>query len=142
MGGNMELNDMLSKGAKAQSAQELKEIAAMQDWHMTDEEAGAYFDELKKHGFQPQGELSDDELDDVSGGGCYSKGQLVVSALHSCDKFECKCGRRVNNHTYELMGDNKGHCRYCGVGQKCGNCKHCSYERGLWLCNHPQKIRK
>ena len=44
----MEIKDMIAKGAQAQSAQELKELAAKEDWQMSDEEAASYFEELKE----------------------------------------------------------------------------------------------
>ena len=68
----MEIKDMIAKGAQAQSAQELKELAAKEDWQMSDEEAASYFEELKELTSEKKtGELNDDELDNVSGGGCY-----------------------------------------------------------------------
>ena len=66
----MEIKDMIAKGAQAQSAQELKELAAKEDWQMSDEEAASYFEELKELTSEKKtGELNDDELDNVSGGG-------------------------------------------------------------------------
>ena len=44
----MEIKDMIAKGAQAQSAQELKELAAKEDLQMSDEEAASYFEELKE----------------------------------------------------------------------------------------------
>ena len=53
---------------------------------LTEESAKAYLDLL-----HPQtGELSDDELDNVAGGGCHNGGRLVVSAMHYCDEWRCK----------------------------------------------------
>ena len=135
----MELSEMISKGIKAQSVQELKEIAAEQDWDMTDEEATAYFDELQKYETKASGELSDDELDDVSGGGCYKGKRLVVTTMHSCMEWSCKCGNPSNMTPSELV--NLGRCPKCRRGKTCGNCKYCSYEKGLWLCNNPKNMK-
>lgn len=78
----MEIKDMIAKGAQAQSAQELKELAAKEDWQMSDEEAASYFEELKELTSEKKtGELNDDELDNVSGGGCYKYNRLVVTTL-------------------------------------------------------------
>ena len=69
------------------------------------------------------GELSDDELNNVAGGGCYTKdGRLVVSALHICDDFS---GRN---------GVKRG-----GEYADCCSCIFCTYEKGLWLCNRKTK---
>lgn len=131
----MELNEMISKGIKAQSVQELKEIAAEQDWDMTDEEATAYFDELQNCAAQDSGELSDDELDDVSGGGCHTKdGRLVVTVLHSCGHFTCK---NCYNTAHLLRGAENGRCKRCRTSAYCKNCAYCIYEGGKWLCGQP-----
>ena len=69
----MTTEEMIEKGKTAKSAEELKELAKQEEWNMTDEEATAYFDELQNCASQASGELSDDELDDVSGGGCQTE---------------------------------------------------------------------
>ena len=94
----------------------------------------AYFDELHK-----TDELSDDELDNVAGGGCHKgDGRLVVTINYGCGNWACKyCGqlapdprcRRCPNHSYNLTPPNTP-----GI---CNTCKHMSYEKGLWLCNRP-----
>ena len=130
---------MIAKGAQAQSAHELKELAAKEDWQMSDEEAASYFEELKKLTSEKKtGELNDDELDNVSGGGCYKDNRLVVTTFNWCDEFACKCGgsgRIVN----DLNSSDSGNCKRCRKRVKCGHCKYCSYEKGLWLCNNPKK---
>ena len=49
-------------------------MAVKENWNISDEEANAYFDELQKYKTPNMGALSDDELDDVSGGGCHKAG--------------------------------------------------------------------
>ena len=34
-----------------------------------------------------------------------------------------------------------GKCSVCGKLSNCNNCYWCSYEKGLWLCNNPEKKR-
>lgn len=136
----MEIKDMIAKGAQAQSAQELKELAAKEDWQMSDEEAASYFEELKELTSEKKtGELNDDELDNVSGGGCYKGKRLVVTTMHSCMEWSCKCGNPSNMTPGELV--NLGRCPKCRRGKTCGNCKYCSYEKGLWLCNNPKNMK-
>ena len=136
----MEIKDMIAKGAQAQSAQELKELAAKEDWQMSDEEAASYFEELKELTSEKKtGELNDDELDNVSGGGCYKDNRLVVTTMHSCMEWSCKCGNPSNMTPGELV--NLGRCPKCRRGKTCGNCKYCSYEKGLWLCNNPKNMK-
>ena len=113
--------------------EELAAFAAENGIEFNEEQAKAYFDEMHK-----TGELSDDELDNVAGGGCNkSDGRLIVTIGHSCGNWACKyCGLKVDpnshrcpNHAYELM--------LLQAPGICKNCKYMSYEKGMWLCNHP-----
>ena len=63
----MELNkELLAKAKEAKTPEELIALAKENGMELTEESAKAYLDLL-----HPQtGELSDDELDNVAGGGC------------------------------------------------------------------------
>lgn len=135
----MDINEMIMKGKSANTVEELKEMAVKENWNISDEEANAYFDELQKYKTPNMGELNDDELDDVSGGGCYKGKRLVVTTMHSCMEWSCKCGNPSNMTPGELV--NLGRCPKCRRGKTCGNCKYCSYEKGLWLCNNPKNMK-
>ena len=135
----MTTKEMIEKVKTANTVEELKELAKQDEWDMTDEEANAYFEEVQKYKTQSTGELSDDELDDVSGGGCYKGKRLVVTTMHSCMEWSCKCGNPSNMTPAELV--NLGRCPKCRRGKTCGNCKYCSYEKGLWLCNNPKNMK-
>lgn len=135
----MDINEVIMKGKEANTVEELKEMAVKENWNISDEEANAYFEELQKYKTQSTGELSDDELDDVSGGGCYKGKRLVVTTMHSCMEWSCKCGNPSNMTPAELV--NLGRCPKCRRGKTCGNCKYCSYEKGLWLCNNPKNMK-
>lgn len=123
-------HEMLQKVKTAGSVAELIAIAEENGVEMTEEEAKNYYAQLNPS----SGELSDDELDNVAGGGCHKgDGRLVVTSLYHCGNFACKlCGKGcVHNHT---AAD--------GIGSKqidpaCVWCQYCSVEKGLWLCNHP-----
>ena len=118
----MEMNrELIAKAKATESPEELMALAKENDIELTEENAKAYFEQLNP----PKGELSDAELDNIAGGGCYSKdGRLVVSALHKCNNFSGIRGIRNNDEYAE-----------------CCNCRHCSYEKGLWLCNYPDNRR-
>ena len=135
----MDINEMIMKGKEANTVEELKEMAVKENWNISDEEANAYFDELQKYKTPNIGELSDDELDNVSGGGCYKGKRLVVTTMHSCMEWSCKCCNPSNMTPAELV--NLGRCPKCRRGKTCGNCKYCSYEKGLWLCNNPKNMK-
>ena len=65
----MELNkELLEKAKSAKNAEELLELAKAEGVELTEEGAAEYFESLHK-----TGELADEELDNVSGGGCNSK---------------------------------------------------------------------
>ena len=57
--------ELLEKAKTAKTAEELLELAKTENIELTENEAEKYFAELHKNG-----ELSDNELDNVSGGGC------------------------------------------------------------------------
>ncbi len=128
--------EIIEKAKAVKTAEELLALAKENSIEMTEEEAKAYFAQLNP----VSGELSDDELDNVAGGGCYKGDRLIVTVANSCEYWTCKkCG-------LGSLGDTSLHsCRegFWGTGESatvvCNDCKYMSYENGLWLCNHPKK---
>lgn len=128
--------EMIQKAKTAKSVEELQALAKENGWELTEEEASAYYEQLHAK----TGELEDDELDKVAGGGCHKKdGRLIVTIYNACDKWACeRCGGNEKN-----FWDEHG----CGPIKNgmysytrrfiCNSCKYMSYEKGLWLCNHP-----
>ena len=117
--------ELFEKAKAAKSAEELLSLAKANGVELTEEEAAEYFAQLNK-----SGEISDEELDNVAGGGCHKKdGRLVVSMMYSCGQFICKsCGR---------PGEHKHHVgNIVTIYPSCELCKYCSYEKGLWICNN------
>lgn len=136
--------EMMEKVRGAKSAEELLAMAkeiGMEDF--TEESAKAYFALL-----QPKsGEVADDELANVTGGGCYNKGELVVSLMTTAckDEYVCKhCGAGVAA-SYQTQHGIAHACPKASSGManylcnSCRNCKYIKYERGLWLCSNPKK---
>ena len=107
--------ELLEKAKKAESAEALQALAKENNYDMSAEEAEAYFAKLHK-----SGELSDEELENVSGGGCRHDGHLVVTMLHSCDQW-----KRRKDDPFSA--------------KTCNMCYYCHYEKGLWLCYNPNK---
>ena len=129
----MELNkELLAKAKNAKTPEELIALANENGMEMTEESAEAYYNLL-----HPQnGEVSDDELDNVAGGGCHNGGKLVVSVMHYCDEWRCKDdGTHCDIHGILV------NCNPCRVAAYCFSCKYCSYEKGLWLCNNPVNMK-
>ena len=87
--------DLIAKAKQANSVEELMALAKENGYPVDEKEAEFYFGKIHK-----TGELSDDELDNVAGGGC---------GPNRC-KF---CGGDLNaveNHTYPKTLI----CPYCG----------------------------
>ena len=124
--------ELLTKAKAAETAEELLTLAKENGMELTEAEAKTYFDLL-----HPQtGELSDDELDNVAGGGCHNGGRLVVSVMHCCDEWRCK----DDGSQYGIYGMLVC-CITCGVDAYCRSCQYCTYEKGLWLCNNPVNMK-
>ena len=120
--------EMIEKAKEAKSAEELIALAKDNGVEMTADEAATYFAQLNPK----SGELDDDELDAVAGGGC-SDGRRVVDMGGRChSSFECKNGCGHNVDTIEEK------CRVCGVEWRCYNCVSVSFEGGKMYCNNPK----
>ena len=125
----MEMNkELLAKAKETKTPEELMAFAKENNMEMTEESAKAYFDLIHPK----TGELSEDELNNVSGGGCHADdGREIVTVGHGCTGFECKkCGGHYVTTTLGAAVCNK-----CGCFSVCNNCKYCTYEKALWLCN-------
>ena len=129
----MELNkELLAKAKEAKTPEELLTLAKENGMELTEAEAKTYFDLL-----HPQtGELSDDELDNVAGGGCHNGGRLVVFVMHYCDEWRCK----YDGSQWVIDGMLEC-CKTCRVAAFCRSCQYCTYEKGLWLCNNPVNMK-
>ena len=61
--------EMIAKAKEAKTVEELIALAKENGVELTEEDAKMYFEQLNAK----KGELSDDELDAVAGGGCETK---------------------------------------------------------------------
>ncbi len=124
----MEMNKkLLVKAKEAKSAEELMALAKENGVEMTEESANAYLDLLHPE----TDELSEEELNNVSGGGCKKGDETVVSALHSCSKWRCwSCGEKYRKSAIGKW------CSKCGELAVCSQCIFNKYEKGLWLCTY------
>ncbi|MDE7399064.1 MAG: hypothetical protein K2N06_05995 [Oscillospiraceae bacterium] len=127
--------ELMAKARQAKSVEELLALAKENEIELSENEAKAYFEQLNK-----SGEISDEELDNVSGGGChYKDGPLVVTHGNSCDNWACKyCGEAFHwPHTCPAYPE--GH-NMKGYG--CSNCYYMVYEHALLLCNNPARWKR
>ena len=81
----MEINtELIAKARTAKSPEELLALAKENGIELTEETAKMYFGQL----YPKTGELDDDELDNVAGGGCYSQGgRLKTTSGYRCKHF-------------------------------------------------------
>lgn len=77
--------ELIEKAKAAKTPEELMALAKENDIELTGEEAKACFDRLHPR----TGELSDEELDNVAGGGCHSSnGNLMTTCGYKCKHYE------------------------------------------------------
>ena len=83
--------EMIEKAKAANTVEELLTLAKDNNIEMTEESAKAYFAQLNP----ASGELSDDELDDVSGGGCGKSNNSTPAEPTTVTKYCDGCGQTV-----------------------------------------------
>ena len=122
-------NELVEKAKKAASAEELRTLAGQNGMELSASEAAGYFSQLNK-----RGELSDEELSNVAGGGCQVHGAVQPNAtIEVGDKFRrkdcatkkfavCSCGNDVFRATAVTHNyDSARPCiHYEGVCTRCG----------------------
>lgn len=130
-GKHMENNftpEQIEMARTAKSPEELLYLAKESGVELSEEQANTYFEQLNK-----SGEMSDNELNNVSGGACGPPlPPNCVDANHSCDKWVCEhCGKpkdavsRIHFHnTFPIY-------------RHCDSCKYSSFDNPRYLCNHP-----
>lgn len=89
----MELNqELIQKAKAAKTPEELMALAKENGVEMTGESANTYFEQLNP----TADELSDEELDNVAGGGCQDVNRkLDVTVNPKCDDLR---GKKDNGH--------------------------------------------
>ena len=134
--------EMITKAKEAKTVEELMALAKENGIELNEEDAKLCFEQLNAK----KGELSDDELSDVSGGGCETKvdGKTYTVVTNGC---KCFTGQYLSNFkigytTVEttVRHDNAA-LRYlwlpgpnsCNDG-KCGSCAHLGFKGGIGYC--------
>ena len=130
----MDQKELFEKAKAAASAQDLLTLAKENGVELTEEEAADYFAQMHK-----SGELSDEELDHVAGGGCHKKdGRLIVTMFYSCSGFTCMyCGKQSMEEHRHAINLPSGQFNRITVTPMCNYCKYFKTERGLRVCNNP-----
>lgn len=97
--------ELLEKAKQAKSAEEILVLAKENGMEVTREQAAAYYAQLNP----VSGELSDDELDNVAGGGCGGSNTDYLDDLYGgecvyCPKHKCsKCGSQYGIYNCLLV---------------------------------------
>ena len=119
----LEINEeIIDKAKQAKTVEELITLAKQHDFQLTEEEAAEYFEALN----QKTGELSDEELDNVAGGGCRdTSGLLKVTPFYKCGLWQDKLGFRPRE-----------------MGAGCIDCKHVFSYKIVYYCTHPDNIKR
>lgn len=129
--------EIIAKAKQAKTPEELYEMAKEVGREMTEESAKEYFAMLHPK----TGELGDDELDNVAGGGCGTPkdDRMVVTPKTSCYHFSCKYDEwpRGTDMSKISSGILDYYCVKCYKSAYCSNCRYMVYENGKNRCNHP-----
>ncbi len=111
--------ELLEKARTAGSPEELAALARENGYELTEESADEYFARLNKGG-----ELSDDELDNVAGGGCDRNNDPAVVIANRCNDWECiLCGGRITPGT-TVHGDHNCPGTNILIDISCNRCKY------------------
>lgn len=130
-------SELIEKAKQAKSPEELLAFAKENEIELTEDEAKAYFEQLNK-----LGELSDDELDNVAGGGCYKDDYLVVTPTYGCKEWRCwKCKAPKDELPYTCYDGT----HWVACASHSSHCKDCTFygeKSGLLICTNPLKKKK
>lgn len=130
--------ELLRKAKEAEDEKELIEMAEKEGIGLTEEAASSLFKRLHS----PEGELPDDELGDIAGGGCITKicGMEFTTVSSACN---CFTGKFKHNKDGEVRADNYQYRKYWYTFSSTGQCGHCMYlefKNGtLGYCGHTGK---
>ena len=114
----MEINqELLAKAKEAKTVEELMALAKENNIELTEEKAKEYFSKLHSE----TGEISDDELDNVSGGGCLSDDpyDTCMADGYCLSDYVCsRCGKRGIDFSTGVL-----RCSGCFASDpRCRNC--------------------
>lgn len=133
-------NEMIEKLKGAKSAEELFKMLKEAGIEIDKEESKLYFEHLN---FK-SGELDDDDLDNVSGGGCRTKsGRTIVTNHCKCftgmweDNLITSPDDYIRTTSRYYVNDNEflRDVWYVNKSNRCGSCKWLAFEGGTGVCS-------
>ena len=137
--------EMIEKAKVAKTAEELYEIAKANGVDLTADEAATYFAQINPK----SGELDDDDLDAVAGGGC-EKNEKEIIASSSDNLQPCwTCSKCGNNTSIKRdwvpstggcsMAGIPTYCGVCGERAWCSTCQFCERRSDGYWCINPNR---
>ena len=135
--------EMITKAKEVKTVEELIALAKENGVELNEEDAKMYFEQLNAK----KGELSDDELDAVAGGGCETKVDgkeyTVVTSPCKCFTGQYLCNYEMRDGYWQLT-DRLDHwetrqwwLETSGLDErnnKCGSCAHLGFKGGIGYC--------
>ena len=132
--------EQIQKARTAGSAEELLEMAKAEGIELTLEQAQESFTQLNP----PQGELADEELSNVAGGGCGTAigthEYTVVTSCHRCGRYVTGYWENSDGEVMFSWGDNPGLRKtwyQCSSDGQCGRCRHLKFKGSTGVCDIP-----
>ena len=138
--------EIIEKAKAAKSVEELLEIAKANNIEMIEDEAKTYFAQLNPK----SGEIDDDDLDAVAGGGCKSKssGRIIVTSGCKCFTGQYQLNASIPEdefgrtsplirRNYFVRNDNfelRDTWCYFASRRTCGWCIHLGFENCTGVC--------
>ena len=135
--------EMITKAKEVKTVEELIALAKENGVELNEEDAKMYFEQLNAK----KGELSDDELDAVAGGGCETKVDgkeyTVVTSPCKCFTGQYLCNYEMRDGYWRLKDrfDNydkrQTWLETSGRDErnnKCGSCAHLGFKGGIGYC--------
>ena len=123
--------ELIEKAKSAKTPEELLSLAKENGIELTEESAQAYFNKLHPK----TGELADEELDNVAGGGCFGSDpyDTCMADGYCLSDYVCsRCGARGIDHSTGVLRcsgcfANDPRCRNCvnSIGDKSGSVLKC-----------------
>lgn len=111
--------ELMEKAKAAKSAEELLSLAKENGIELAAEQANAYFERINA-----SGELNDEELENVAGGGCDKNYDPAVVIANRCNDWECiLCGGRITPGT-TVNGDHNCPGTNILIDISCSRCKY------------------
>ena len=130
--------ELLAKAKEAKDEKELYEMAKKEGIDLTEDSVKSLYKRLHS-----EGELSDDDLDSVSGGGCQTKinnhNFTVVSSACNCFTGKYREAGYNERNRYDNEGY-RGYWRTFSSPGQCGRCAYLEFVNGtLGVCGQSGK---